>query len=147
MLLAAFVLQASAAIFAPPLDTPLRVTSDRIEDGRRYSAERLVRFLAEPGGYRAEVRMRGAASDTQDLSGALYEAGFGALAGRLLVFHLDSAGTVVAVDDMAALWDIFCRRVGEVAAARKSLSPAEAAKLALVAGDLAADARGPRKGR
>lgn len=130
MLLAAFVLQASAATFAPPLDTPLRVTTERIEKGRRYAAERLVRFLAEPGGYRAEVRMRSAASDTQDLTGALYEAGFGALAGRLLVFHLDSAGAVIAIDDMAALWEAFCRRVGEVAAQRKSLAAPDAAKLA-----------------
>ena len=131
MLLAAIVLQASAAAFAPRVDAPLTVTSERTEGGeRRYMMERLVRFAREGAGWRGEVRLLRAEGDAQEASGAMFEAGFGALAGRTLVFHLDAAGKVVAVDDMAALWERFCASVAAMAAARKSLAPADRATLA-----------------
>lgn len=131
MLLAALVLQASAAPFAPPLAAPLKVTSERSEGAdRRYVMERLVRFARDGRGWRAEVRLLRAEGDAQEASGAMFEAGFAALAGRTIVFHLDAAGEVIAIDDMAALWEHFCARVAEMAVARKSLAAADRATLA-----------------
>ncbi|MDH4743695.1 hypothetical protein OMP43_06660 [Sphingomonas sp. CBMAI 2297] len=130
MLLTAIVLQASTAGFAPPLDAPIRVVTERREDARIYRMERDVRFTREGMGYRAEVVLRAGTGETADSTGAAYEAGFGALAGSTLVFHLDPRGAIVAIDDMPALWDRFCRRVAEAAAARRTLAPAEREKLA-----------------
>jgi len=130
MLLAAIVLQASVALFSPPIDAPLRVVTERREDDRLYRMERHLRFLREGEGYRAEVMLRTATGDTGDVSGALYEAGFGALAGHMLVFHLDRSGAVTAIDDMPALWERFCQRAAESAAERRSLAPSERQKLA-----------------
>ena len=131
MLTAAILLQAGAAIFAPPLEAPLRVTSERIQSGRRqYAMERFVRFVREPGGYRAEVWLEAASSDTLDGTGALYEAGFAALARRTIVFHLDGAGTVRAIDDLPALWEAFCAQVAQATARQRTLTPAAREALA-----------------
>lgn len=130
MLLAAIVLQASVAAFAPPLDTPLRVVSERREGPRGFRLEREIRFTREGTSYRAEVMLRAATGDTPDGTGALYEAGYAALIGTPITFHLDSAGTLTAIDDMPALWERYCARVAEVAAERRSLSPADRSKLA-----------------
>lgn len=130
MLLAAIVLQASAVAFSPPLDTALRVVSERREDARVFRLERELRFAREGAGYRAVAVLRAAAGETADSSGALYEAGYGALLGVPITFHLDRAGTITGIDDMAALWERYCARVAEVAAARRVLAPAERAKLA-----------------
>lgn len=130
MLLTAIVLQASAAGFAPPLDVPIRVVTERRDDARIYRMERHVRFAREGLGYRAEVALRAGTGETPDSTGAGYEAGFEAFAGSTLVFHLDPQGAVVAIDDMPALWERFCRRVAEIAAARRTLAPAEREKLA-----------------
>ncbi|MBB4840400.1 hypothetical protein HNP52_003492 [Sphingomonas kyeonggiensis] len=130
MLLAAIVLQASAASFSPPLDRALLVVTERHDDTRLYRMERRIRFAREDGGYRAEVVLAEAEGETSDSSGALFEAGYAALAGTPLIFHLDKAGTVTAIDDLPALWERFCRRVAEVAAARRALAPAERPKFA-----------------
>ncbi|MEP9361016.1 hypothetical protein [Sphingomonas sp. KR3-1] len=130
MLLAAIVLQASAVAFSPPLDVPLRVASERREDTRAYRLERQLRFVREGEGYRADVVLRAATGDTPDSSGTLYEAGYAALIGTPIRLHLDRAGAVTAVDDLPALWERFCARVAEVAAARRVLAPADRARLA-----------------
>jgi hypothetical protein len=130
MLLAAIVLQASAVSFAPPIDTPLRVISERRDGARVFRLERELRFTREGGGYRAEVILRAATGETPDGSGALYEAGYAALIGTPIVFHLDSSAALTAIDDLPALWDRYCTRVAEVAAERRVLAPADRARLA-----------------
>jgi len=130
MLLAAIVLQASAVSFAPPLDTPLRVVSEREDGPRAFRLERELRFVRDGTGYRAEVTLRAATGETPDGSGALYEAGYAALVGTPITFHLDGAGTLLAIDDMPALWERYCARVADVAAARHALAPADRVKLA-----------------
>jgi len=135
MFLAAALLQVAAVtapVFAPPLDAPLRVVTERVESGaseRRFRMERLVRFAREESGYRAEVAILGIAGDTPEASGALYEGGFGSLAGQPLVFHLDRAGQVVAIDGMAGIWGRICRGVADNAAARRNLPAAQRAAL------------------
>jgi hypothetical protein len=144
MLLAAMLIQATAAapVFAPPLDAPLRVVTERVDTGaseRRFRLERLVRFAHEERGYRAEVVILTVASDTPEATGALYEAGFGSLIGRTLVFHIDAAGKVVSVDGMADIWESLCHGVAANAASRRALPPAERAALAKrIAGPLLA---------
>jgi hypothetical protein len=130
MLLAAIVLQASAVSFAPPLDTPLRVVSERREGPRAFRLERELRFLQDGTGYRATVILRAATGETPDSSGALYEAGYSAVIGTAIVFHLDSTGAVTGIDDLPALWERYCARVAEVAAERRVLAPADRARLA-----------------
>ena len=130
MLIAAIALQAGAVAFAPPLDTALRVVSERHENARAYRLERELRFTREGAGYRAQAVLRAASGETPDSSGALYEAGYGALVGVPILFHLDRAGMVTDIDDLPALWERYCARVAEVAAARRVLAPAERTRLA-----------------
>lgn len=130
MLLAAIVLQASAAGFSPPIDHALRVVTERQDDSRIYRMERRIRFAREGEGYRAQVVLAEAEGETSDSSGALFEAGYAALAGTTLVVHLDRAGMVTAIDDMPALWERLCRRVADVAATRRPLSPVDRARFA-----------------
>ncbi|MDP5278880.1 hypothetical protein Q9Q95_08095 [Sphingomonas sp. DG1-23] len=135
MLLAAIALQASVAapIFAPPIDAPLRIVTERTEiasDQRHYRLERLVRFSKEGLGYRAEALILGSASEAPQVLGNLVERGLSALAGRTIVLHLDSNGRVVAIDAIADLWERVCQRVSDAAATRQSLAPGEARTLA-----------------
>ncbi|ATY32272.1 hypothetical protein [Sphingomonas psychrotolerans] len=134
MLLAAIALQASIAapIFAPPVDTPLRILTERTEAApeRHYRLERLVRFNKEGNGYRAEALILGSASEAPQPLGNLVERGLSALAGRKIVLHLDSEGRVVEVDEIATLWERVCQRISDAAATRQSLPPGEARKLA-----------------
>ncbi|NYT43158.1 hypothetical protein HZY97_20455 [Sphingomonas sp. R-74633] len=130
MLLAAIVLQASAVSFAPPLDTPLRVVSERHDGARGFRLERDLRFFQDGTGYRATVTLRAATGDTPDGSGALYEAGYAALIGTPITFHLDSSGAVTGIDELPTLWERYCTRVAEVAAERRVLAPADRARLA-----------------
>jgi hypothetical protein len=135
MLLAAVVLQASIAApaFAPPTDVPLRIITERTEtspDARQYRLERLVRFAREGSGYRAEAVMLGSTSEAPQKLGNLVERGLSALSGRKIVLHLDGNGRVVAVDDMAALWEQVCQRVADAAVTRQSVPPADATTLA-----------------
>jgi hypothetical protein len=131
MLLAAMILQASVAapIFAPPVNAPLRVVTERTEtspDERRYRLERLVRFGREDKGYRAEVIMLGSTSEAPHALGNLVERGLSALADRKIVLHLDDKGQIVAIDDMPTLWEMVCQRIADSAAARQD----ETARLA-----------------
>ena len=130
MLLAAIVLQASAAGFAPPIDTPFRVASERREGARVFRLDRELRFAREGSGYRAEVILRAASGETPDSSGALYEAGYAALIGTPIVFHLDSAAALTGIDELPGLWERYCARVAQVAAERRVLAPEERSKLA-----------------
>jgi len=137
VLLAAVLLQASIAApaFAPPLGTPLRIVTERIETSpaeRRYRLERLVRFSSEGAGYRAEAVLLANSSAAPQALGNLVERGLSALAGRAIVLHLDERGQVVTVDDMAALWDRVCQRIAEAAASRSGL-PSDDASAKLVA--------------
>lgn len=135
MLLAAVMLQASIAApaFAPPLGTPLRIVTERIETSpaeRRYRLERLVRFSKESTGYRAEAVLLANASAAPEALGNLVERGLSALAGRIIVLHLDERGEVTTVDEMAVLWERVCQRIAEAAATRPGLaSDAASAKL------------------
>lgn len=135
MLLAAIALQASLAapIFAPPTDAPLHIVTERTEvssDERHYRLERLVRFSKEGTGYRAEALVLGSASEAPQVLGNLVERGLSALAGRKIVLHLDRSGRVVAIDEIADLWERVCQRVSDAAATRQSLAPGEAKMLA-----------------
>jgi len=135
MLFAALILQASVAapVFAPPIDTPLRIVTERTEtasDERRYRLERLVRFNSEAGGYRVEAILLGTTSAAPEALGNLVERGFAALEGRRIVLHVDDGGAVVAIDDMASLWERVCQRIAEAAATRRSLPAGEADALA-----------------
>jgi hypothetical protein len=137
MLLAAVMLQASIAApaFAPPLGTPLRIVTERIETSpaeRRYRLERLVRFSKEGMGYRAGAVLLANASAAPEALGNLVERSLSALAGRTIVLHLDERGQVTTVDEMAALWERVCQRIAEAAATRPGL-PADAASARLVA--------------
>lgn len=134
MLLAAILLQASVAApaFSPPLDTALRIVTERTEtaqEARHYRLERLVRFRKEAGGFRAEallVRQRVAGPEAL---GNLVERGLAALAGRTVTLHLDAKGQVVAVEDMAALWEQLCQGIASAAASRPNLAPGDMARL------------------
>jgi hypothetical protein len=135
MLLAAIALQASIAapVFAPPTDEPLRIVTERTEISsgeRHYRLERLVRFRKDGAGYRAEALVLGSASEAPQVLGNLVERGLSALAGRKVVLHLDINGRVVAIDEIADLWERVCQRVAEAAATRQSLPPGEAKTLA-----------------
>jgi hypothetical protein len=135
ILLAAFVAQAQAAIFAPPLDTPFRIVSERVqhdESGRRsFRAERLIRFARDGIGYRAEVRVLAAEAPGQpDEVAAMFEAGWSGLRGETLVFRLDGAGNVVGVDDRDRVWLRFCDGLGRIFAVRRSQTAVERAQFA-----------------
>lgn len=121
-LLAAIILQAQAAVFAPPLGVPIRVVTERTqgEDPSRFTVhvERLVRFSRDGIGYRAEVVLTAASASPREDAGTMLQAGFAGLAGRTMVFRVDAAGKVVAVDDRQALWDRFCDSILAVIVAR-----------------------------
>lgn len=138
MLLAALLLlQASIAApaFAPPLDTPLRIVTERTEISpaeRRYRLERLVRFHKQGAGYRAEAVLLANTSAAPETLGNLVERGLSALAGSTIVLHLDDRGQVTSVDDMVDLWERVCQRIAEAAATRPGL-PTDAVSARLVA--------------
>lgn len=114
--------------FAPPIEAPLLVTTEHHstigETERRYKLERLVRFQRAADGYRAEVRVLHPSSDASPAVGGMVEAGFAALADRTLVFHLDTAGKVTSIEDMAALWERLCEGIGAMVADSGSSDPA-----------------------
>ncbi|MES2441930.1 MAG: hypothetical protein V4574_03805 [Pseudomonadota bacterium] len=133
--LAAFVWQTQAAVFAPPLGVPIRIVTERSQGtgAGRFAVriERLVRFARDGIGYRAEVVLLSADTGTANDARAMLQAGFAGLAGRTMVFRLDGAGKVVAVDDRAALWERFCASIAAaVVAQRVNGTPAEHAALA-----------------
>ncbi|MHA6719886.1 hypothetical protein ACX40Y_10610 [Sphingomonas sp. RS6] len=113
---AAMLMQPAAAMFAPPLDTPLLVVTERVDNGTtplQFRLERRVRYGREEAGYRAEVTLIAATGEAAaGPAGAIYQAGFAALIGTPIVFHLDATGAVIAIDAQAAVWDKLCSGVG-----------------------------------
>lgn len=133
MLAAAVLLQATVPAFAPPLDRALLVRTERIEDAageRRFTLERVVRFVREDGGYRAEVQIREARSDAAEPVGGMTEAAFAGLIGRTVVIHFDGQGRLTGIDDMAAHWERLTQAIGTIAATHRGLPPAERPALA-----------------
>ncbi|MBO9624000.1 MAG: hypothetical protein J7500_14925 [Sphingomonas sp.] len=135
MLAAAILLQAAVAApaFAPPLDVPLLVTTEQTATDaaseRRYALHRLIRFHREDAGYRAEVRVLAPQAEASAGVGGMVDAGFAALTGQTLVFHLDDRGSVTAVEDVDALWGRLCDAIGTLAGS-KARDPATRATLA-----------------
>lgn len=124
-LIAAILLavQASAPVFAPPLDHPLRAVTEtaRTDAGvtRRFINTRRVVFRRSGAGYRAEVTIEAGAPATEsdDDPAAMFRAGFARIAGRGVVLHLDPAGRVTAIEDQAAVWKAFLDGIAALAPA------------------------------
>jgi hypothetical protein len=141
-LLAALLLQAQAAVFAPPA-TPLHVVTERIQQDESgshgFRVERVVRFSRDGIGWRAEVRVLSTHADEGAETAAMFHAGYAALMGRTLVMHLDGAGKVVSVDDREAIWAAFCDGIANIVAVHhKETAAARAALAAQIAGPLRA---------
>lgn len=120
MITIAIVAVAQAAVFAPPLGVPIRVVNTRAEGDWHFRMERLVRFAREGSGYRAEVWMVGAHADGPERVSAMMEAGYSGLAGRAMVFHLDGAGHVLAIDDLDMIWGHFCDGITAIVRVKRS---------------------------
>lgn len=121
----AVIALAQAAIFAPPLGVPIRVVATRTESEGIYSVERLVRFHRDGAGYRAEVRLIAASTETSDFRKSMFDAGYGGLTGRTLEFRLDAAGKVIEVVDLPGHWDAFCNGLAALAAKHRDSAAAE----------------------
>ncbi|HEY0621787.1 hypothetical protein [Sphingomonas sp.] len=124
-LIAAILLtaQASAAMFAPPLDRPLRAVTEmaRTDAGvtRRFTNARRIVFRRQGEDYRAEVTLEAGTpvAEGDDDPAAMFRAGFARIAGRTVVLHLDSAGRVTAIEDQAAVWKAFLDGIAALAPA------------------------------
>lgn len=126
----AIVAQVQAAIFAPPLEVPIRVVTERIEPEGTYRIERLVRFHRDGAGYRAEVRLIAASAETTDFRKSMLDAGYGGLAGRTIGFRLDATGKVIEVIDLAAHWSAFCNGLAAMADKHRDTAAPERRKMA-----------------
>lgn len=115
----ALIAVAQAAIFAPPLDTTLRIVTEREQpEGEavlRFRSERLIRFSRDGVGYRADVVVLTAEAEAPRAVAAMFESGYSGLAGRVVTLRLDGAGRVVAIDRRGEIWDAFCRGVAGLA--------------------------------
>lgn len=124
--LAALALAQAVAIFAPPLDQPLHLVTERVQtqgsDVRRYTATRDIRFLRDGAGYRAEVTLGAASSDGPGDSDDLFEGAFAAMAGRTIRFRLDASGTVTTIDEREAVWTALCDALIDAALKRRARS-------------------------
>ncbi|NML05917.1 hypothetical protein [Sphingomonas sp. G-3-2-10] len=125
MFTVSIVALAQAAIFAPPLDVPIRVIATRTESDGIYRAERLVRFHRDGTGYRAEVRLIAATAETSDFRKSMFDAGYARLAGRTIEFRLDAAGKVTAIADLAGHWNAFCNGLAALASKHTDNASAE----------------------
>lgn len=138
--------QASASLFAPPLDRTIEATTtaERTEGKatRRFESTRTLRFTAAPDGYRVAVTMTaaGAADDADDPAG-LFRMGFAGLAGRTVTLRLDRLGKVTQIEDEAVVWQAILD--GMAALAPKGDSPAERTHAARVRAISAALAEQP----
>lgn len=96
------------ARFAPPLDTPMRVTIVQTRDDgttvRRFTAERSVTFAENLDGYVAALTLDTVASEGDDISSAMVAGGLSGLLHRTVRCHLDRFGKVTGVDEAEALW-------------------------------------------
>jgi hypothetical protein len=113
------IVAVQAAIFAPPLDTTLRIVTEREQpegaDTLRFRSERLIRFSRDGVGYRADVVVLTAKAEAPRDVAAMFESGYSGLAGRVITFRLDGAGRVVAIDQREAVWDAFSAGVAALA--------------------------------
>ena len=122
-MIAAFLLAAQAATFAPPLDRPLRASTEttRTDAGviRRFTNARRIVFRRAGTGYRAEVTIEAGApvAEGYDDPAAMFRAGFARIAGRTVALHLDTAGRVTAIEDQAAVWKAFLDGIAALAPA------------------------------
>lgn len=131
MLTAALMLQAAMPIaFAPPLDAPIRVVTERREGPNTYRAEKLIRFSRDGQGYRAEVVVLRGTAEASSQAGSMFDAALESLVGRTMVFRLDGAGKVMAVDDREALWAAFCEGIAAIVMARRGHAKADLAAMA-----------------
>lgn len=118
-----FAAQASTTGFAPPLDRPLRATTEatRSDAGvtRRFTHNRRIVFRRSGVGFRAELTIESGepATTLDDDPAAMFRAGFARIAGRAVVLHLDPAGRVTAIDDQAAVWKTFLDGIAALAPA------------------------------
>lgn len=144
-MIAAILLAAQAATFAPPLDQPLRAVTEtsRTDAGvaRRFANARRIVFRRAATGYRAEVTIEPSppATPGEDDPKAMFRAGFARIAGRTVVLHLDPARRVSAIEEQEAIWKAFLdgiaalappgtddldrRRAGQIRAILAALAP------------------------
>lgn len=117
---------APAATFAPPVGVVLRQSTEEVrEDGRARRAFRIARdivFASEPTGFRATVTLRDATADGSPLEKQNYRAANAPLLARPVVIHIDHAGKLRSIDDLAGVWAAWS---GGLAATRSSGSTAE----------------------
>lgn len=129
LLLALFVQQAELPAFAPPIDAPLRILSERDQQGEtgefHFRLERLIRFSPDGIGYRAEVRIVAATATGKGDTAILFGAGFTGLIGKPIVVRLDAAGKVIAIDDQPAVWKQLCDNIEHVITMGNKDDPAQ----------------------
>lgn len=131
MLFAALMLQAATPLaFAPPLDAPIRVVTERDEGATAYRTERLIRFARDGEGYRADVIVLQGTAEASTQAASMFDAALATLIGRAMTFRLDGTGKVVAVDDREALWGAFCQGIAAIVMARRGHAKADLAAMA-----------------
>jgi len=118
-----------APAFAPPLATPFRIVTERIQIGgdrqQHHRTERMLRFGRNALGLYAEVTLIAATAPTPGDAADMFEAGYRGLLGRTIVLRLDESGNVSEIEDLDSLWEAFCRGVAAMAASRRTDAGAE----------------------
>lgn len=97
--------------FAPPIDRDIayHIEQERPVAGQvaRFTSDRTLRFGRGgqgAGGYTLRVTLRTINTDAPGDSGEPYRAALSPLMGMELLFHLDDAGHVIALDNMTSVW-------------------------------------------
>lgn len=115
----ALAASAAVATFAPPEGQTLHhILVEERDDGtvfRRFEIERTIVFRSTATGFTAEVTLIRTDQPAGEI-GRMFAAGLAGLKGRTVRFQLDRAGTIVSIDDEAAVWDALCRGIEELAA-------------------------------
>ncbi|MES2339148.1 MAG: hypothetical protein V4537_13720 [Pseudomonadota bacterium] len=137
--LAPLMAQAVAASgFAPPLDRPIAYTISEVrEDGartQRFAVDRRVTFRRTANGFTATVETLAVTGDA-GRAGQLLVAMARATLDQRIVVRLDSAGRVIDVDDIDAVW---AAQVASVTRALTGPDPARAATVAALTAPLQA---------
>ncbi len=121
------VVPAAADVVAPPLGKVIRHTTEEVRhDGRDRRTFRIARdvvFATEPAGYRATVTLRAASAEGSALEQQNYRIANAPMLDRTVVIHLDRAGRLRSVEDIAAVWDAW---TAGLAATRPGRTAAEA---------------------
>lgn len=124
LLLLPVAIAASAAVapFAPPDGQTLHhIVIEERDDGtvlHRFEIERTIVFRSTATGFTADVTLSRTDQPAGEI-GRMFAAGLAGLKGRTVRFQLDRAGTVVSIDDEAAVWDALCRGIEEMQSAAK----------------------------